>query len=242
MKFDLNCDLGEGEPPARTAALMRLIGSANVACGGHAGTIASMRLCVDLAIRNGVKLGAHPGLAGPAGFGRSKAVIEPDALENLIREQVGRLHECATRQGAHLHHVKLHGTLYHLTDSDPQLAQRYAQTIAAQWPGLKLFARAGGPMAAAARLAGVEVWPEAFLDRGYADDGTLIPRTAPNALLGSARAVVTRLVELQRHGTILSASGRKLFLHPKTLCIHSDTPGATRLARAVATVLAHAAE
>src|SRR5688500_18309234 len=118
MRFDLNCDLGEGEPRARTEALMRVITSANVACGGHAGDLASMERCVALAKKFKVRLGAHPGTADRAGFGRGELKITPAELELLLLQQVGTLERIARAHGVKLHHIKLHGALYHATERD----------------------------------------------------------------------------------------------------------------------------
>ena len=235
MKFDLNCDLGEGEPRGRTEALMRAITSANVACGGHAGTAASMRLCVRLAKRYSVRLGAHPGLPNTKNFGRGHAEVDPDELESLLLNQIGALEVIAREQRVGLHHIKLHGALYHASETDPKVARRYVRTVVEHWPHLKIFALTGGRIAALAPHAGVNVWEEAFLDRGYRDDGTLVPRTQPGALVTTVKEVSARLKGLRTKGELLSISGKALQLRPRTLCIHSDTPHAARLARAVQT-------
>ena len=240
MNFDLNCDLGEGEPRARTAALMRAITSGNVACGGHAGSVASMRSCVRLANRFGVRLGAHPGWRDTTGFGRAECDVTANDLELILLQQVSALERIAREQRVPLHHVKLHGELYHSAESDPVLARRYAETVAREWPQAKIFARVGGRVAAAARRKGVVVWPEAFLDRGYRDDGTLVPRRERGALLTTARQVLARLRRLQGAGAISSVSGKLLRVRARTLCLHSDTPHAIRLAEAVARCLARA--
>jgi UPF0271 protein len=232
MKFDLNCDLGEGEPRARTEALMRLITSANVACGGHAGTTASMKLCVRLAKKDGVRLGAHPGPPCKDDFGRGAIKATPQQLERWLLEQVGALQGVAREHGVRLHHIKLHGALYYASETDPQLARCYIRTVRREWPRVKIFALAGGSVADVAGRAGITVWEEAFLDRGYRDDGTLVPRGEPGALMKTVREVLART--LQATGEVLSASGKVLRLFPKTLCIHSDTPRSVRLAQAVA--------
>jgi len=235
--LDLNCDLGEGEPLARTRALMRWITSANVACGGHAGDLASMTACVRLARQFGVRLGAHPGVASRADFGRGTAKVTPDELELLLLHQVGALERLARAGGVRLHHVKLHGALYHASEADPSLGKRYVQTVARWWPGVKVYVRAGGRVAELARRARVTAWHEAYADRGYRDDGTLVPRGEPGALLTDVSDVFERVRMLAADGAVQALSGKRLRLCPQTLCIHSDTPGAARLARVVAQVL-----
>jgi len=234
MKFDLNCDLGEGESRARTRALMRAITSANVACGGHAGTETSMRLCVRLAKQCSVRLGAHPGAPGTKDFGRGGVKVTPDELESWLLEQVGSLQRVAREQGVRLHHIKLHGALYHASEADANVAHRYVEVVAEHWPRVKIFAQAGGRVATLAERTGVGVWGEAFLDRGYRDDGTLVLRAEPGALLTTIKEVIARAERLQAKGEVLSVSGKVLRLRPQTLCIHSDTPDAVRLAGAVA--------
>jgi UPF0271 protein len=210
MKADLNCDLGEGEPLRQTAALMRWITSANIACGGHAGDLASMTACVRLAKEHGVHIGAHPGAEG----GRGEVQITPDELELLLLQQIGTLERVAQ---SNVHHVKLHGALYHLTDANAALARRYIQAIKQWRPKLIIYARAGGLTANLARRQRVRVWDEGFADRRYAPDGRLVPRTEPNALITEPKEALTQAQRLK----------------VRTICVHSDTPGSVTLVREI---------
>ena len=223
MNFDINCDLGEGEPALRTRALIRSATSVNIACGGHAGDIASMRLCVREALKYRVRVGAHPGLNDRENFGRSANAVTSQTLELLLLQQVAALEKIARAEGARLHHVKLHGALYHLTESDARLRGTYLAVINAHWPKLTIFARAGGRVIAQAKKARLEAWPEGFLDRGYLPDGRLTPRTDTNAILNEAE-VAERLGAIVR-GEFSVAAG------VRTWCIHSDTPGSVKIAR-----------
>jgi UPF0271 protein len=229
MSIDLNCDLGESEPRARTAALMRWISSANIACGGHAGNDASMRQCVRLAMRHHVHIGAHPGL--PSAFGRGEARITIEQFEVLIIGQISRLHHWVTAAHTILHHVKLHGSLYHATEDDERLASCYIDIVARRWPGIKIYARAGGLVVALARARGIEAWDELFADRGYRDDGALVPRDQPGAVLTNDSQVRSRVYAAKVRGMVVAQSGRRLRLPLRTLCLHADTPGAEHLAR-----------
>lgn len=226
--LDLNCDLGEWESPPRTRALMQRITSANVACGGHAGDARSMTRCVRLAREFGVRLGAHPGLPDRAGGGRIEARVTPDDLERLLVEQVGTLTALARTEGVRLHHIKLHGALYHATERDPRLARHYLAVVTRRWPGAVIYARAGGRVAALAGRG--QVWGEAFLDRAYREDGTLVPRGEPGALLPTLRAMREQARNLMERGEVITRSGKRIPLLAKTLCLHSDTPQAVRLA------------
>jgi UPF0271 protein len=231
MKLDLNCDLGEGEPRALTRALMRCITSANVACGGHAGDLESMGHCVALAKRWRVRLGAHPGPWSRGDFGRGPLKLAADELELLLIHQVGALERLARKQNVRLHHIKLHGALYHASEADESMARTYLSAVRAWWPRCIVFARAGGTVARLAKRAGVRIWEEAYLDRGYRDDGTLVPRDAPSAILGDKQLVKQRLERLVVDGVIETVSHQPLKLQPKTLCLHSDTPKAVQFAK-----------
>lgn len=235
MKLDLNCDLGEGEPIARTRALMRWITSANVACGGHAGDAQLMEACVRLASAGGVRLGAHPGPWARSDFGRSAVSVTPDELELLLLQQVGALERIARAHRVRLHHIKLHGALYHATEADEALARRYLRVVRRWWPRCVVYARAGGLVARLARDIPsddrVTVWPEAFADRGYRDDGTLVPRGEPGALLETAGEVRARGQLLAAMGAVESVHGCRLKLQPRTVCVHSDSADAARRLR-----------
>ena len=239
MKLDLNCDLGEGEPLARTRSLMLRVTSVNVACGGHGGDLKTIEACVRLARQQGVRLGAHPGPWSRSDFGRGIVQFEPDQLELLLLHQVGALERVARANRIRLHHVKLHGALYHASEESEALANRYAAAVARYWPQTKIYARAGGRVARVARRAGLVVWEEGFADREYRDDGTLVPRTEPNAMLLEPKLVVERVRRLLNDRAVIAASGNRVPLRPQTLCIHSDTPRAARLVQAVVNVLRH---
>ena len=237
MKFDLNCDLGEGEPRIRTCALMRRVTSANVACGGHAGDVESMRECVVLAKEQGVRLGAHPGWWDRVGFGRSTAYLTPDELELLLLHQVGALEKIARASGVALQHIKLHGALYHATEADECLGRRYVDTIARWWPDAIIFARSGGSVVRWGRRANVRVWEEVFADRAYHDDGSLVSREQMNALVRNPAAVSERVHLLRERGEIESVTGRCLRMRADTICLHADTPHAIQIAEVVSKML-----
>ncbi|MBI2948330.1 MAG: LamB/YcsF family protein [Verrucomicrobia bacterium] len=236
-KIDLNCDLGEGEPIARTRALMRWITSANVACGGHAGTVESMRRCVRLAKQFRVRLGAHPGPWSRSDFGRSAVQLASDELELLLLQQVGALERIAKGAGVRLHHIKLHGALYHASEGDKELGERFVKCVAQWWPDAIIYARASGDVARLAKKNGVNVWEEGFADRGYEGDGKLVPRGKPSALLMGLRQVEQQVHLILAYRQVETLAGGRLPLHPQTLCVHSDTPGSALMARVVRRML-----
>ncbi len=231
IPLDLNCDLAEGEPAEHTSALMAHITSANIACAGHAGTEATMRHAIDLGKSLGVRLGAHPGL--PGHFGRASAAgLTPAGFRALLDDQVGRFLMLAEAAGAAMRHVKLHGALYHATETSPVLRDAYIAFMNARAPHATIFALAGGHTAAAARAAGLTAWDEVFADRAYLPDASLVPRSEPGAVIGDPAAVADRVAGLARGQPITAIDGTPLVLHPRTLCIHSDSPLSLALAQA----------
>jgi UPF0271 protein len=229
----LNCDLGEGEPLVRTRQLLAHVTSANIACGGHAGDVITMQRCVRLAKRYRVRAGAHPGLWDKENFGRSEVVIDGRELEVLLLQQVAAFERITAGESVKLHHIKLHGALYHATERDPQLAEAYLKIVRSWWPKVIVYALADGTVARTAPRAGVEVWQEAFLDRNYRDDGSLVPRGEADALVSELSRIKDRLIALSKQGGVTTRSGAWLPLLPQTLCIHSDTPHAAQIVRAL---------
>jgi UPF0271 protein len=223
--WDLNCDLGEGEPWTRTRALLRQVTSANVACGGHAGDALTMERVVVEAKALGVRLGAHPGVAGA--FGRGDVVLSPRQLQTFVLQQVGALDLLARWHGSELHHIKLHGALYHAVEKDDTLGRAYVDAVARWFPKVKIYARAGGRVLTLAAKAGVSAWAEGFID------GQLVPRNQDGALLTRTREITERLREWQQTGGWKSLEGSWVAVPARTLCLHGDTPGAVALARAI---------
>jgi UPF0271 protein len=240
--IDLNCDMGEGFgawPPIADDALMPLVSSANVACGFHASDPRIMRRTVRLARQHGVAVGAHPGFRDLAGFGRRMLAATPDEIADDLVYQVGALQGFCRAEGVPLVHVKPHGALYNAAARDAALARAIAQAVRAVDPGLWLVALAGSALAEAGRAAGLRCVEEAFADRGYAPDGTLLPRDRPGALVTDAAAVAERVARLAREGVIRAADGTDLRVAARTVCVHGDTPGAVDLARAIRARLDH---
>lgn len=230
---DLNADLGEGEPFERTQALLRWLDSANIAAGGHAGDDDSIRRCLVACRELGVRAGAHPGWPSRETFGRDPLdAVTPAQLEELLAEQVERVARFARAERVALHHVKLHGALYHAVEQSPELASTYLRLMRQRWPGVIVFARAGGRLTQCAAGEGVTVWAEGFLDRGYAADGTLVPRGQPGALLTSAEAV-QRWREFREGGGWRSVDGTFLALAPRTLCVHGDSAASLEILQRV---------
>jgi UPF0271 protein len=190
-----------------------------------------------MARQHSVRLGAHPGPWSRSDFGRGPRRFAADEFELLLLHQVAALERIARANGVRLHHIKLHGALYHASEESDALARRYVAAVGRFWPHAKIYARVGGRVARIARRARIILWEEAFADRGYRDDGTLVPRTEPKALLMETGLVIERVRRLLVEDGVIAVSGKHIPLRPQTLCIHSDTPQAAEIAQAVVNAL-----
>jgi UPF0271 protein len=232
---DLNADLGEGA--AADAALLRVITSANIACGGHAGDERTMREAVRAALAHGVGIGAHPSYPDRAGFGRRVVAISHRDLVASIAEQIAQLARIAGEEGGALAHVKAHGALYNQAVRDEAVAGAIGEAVLAVDPALLLVALSRSPMAEVFRAMGLRVVEEAFADRGYTKDGSLVPRDRPGALVTDPAAAAARAVRMVRDGRVESVDGAPVVVRAQTLCVHADTPGSERIAAAVRAAL-----
>lgn len=239
--IDLNADVGERDDLAAVEEeLLEVVTSVNVACGGHAGDAGTMERVVRAALARGVAVGAHPSYPDREGFGRRVLPMPPDALAVSVAEQVAALRGVAERCGARLAHVKPHGALYNAAAKDPILARAIAVGVARVAPGGVLVGLAGSEMLAAFAEAGFAVAAEAFADRGYEADGSLTPRGRPGALKASAGEAAAQALSIALRGEVVSAGGSRVPVDAKTICLHSDTPGAVAFARAIAARLREA--
>jgi 5-oxoprolinase (ATP-hydrolysing) subunit A len=230
--IDLNADVGEGQQAA-DAALLPLVSSANIACGLHAGDPTTMRATVALALRHGVAIGAHPGFADRAGFGRRPQPLTADQVADLVLYQLGALHAIARAEGAVLRHVKPHGALYNQAETDEALGVAILTGIRAFDPTLRLVGRAGSAMQRAAQALRHPFTPEAFADRAYRADGSLLPRSEPHAVLNDADEVAVQVRSLVTDGEVRANDGSRVAVAFETLCLHGDTPGSADLAARV---------
>jgi UPF0271 protein len=226
VTLDFNCDLGEGA--GHDAELMPLITSANIACGAHAGSLEIMIETIELAVRRNVGVGAHPGYFDLENFGRVERAISGEEASRLVLMQIEQAYEVA---GPALRHVKLHGALYNQVARDERLAESVVADFARLWPDLALFALAGSPLARVAQSRGVRVAEEVFADRTYQADGTLTPRTEPNALITDVEGAVAQALRLVREGVVRAADGTDVKIKADTLCLHGDGPHAVAFAK-----------
>lgn len=223
-RIDVNADLGEEK--GEDAAIMRYISSCNIACGGHAGNSETIRDAIQLAHARGLRIGAHPSYPDRAGFGRLNMKISPSELENSLEAQMRLLTDQLDGLGIPLHHIKPHGALYNDACVDPALAHSIALFIKCQHPTVKLYAPYASKLADAAHAIGVEVWHEAFVDRLYHPDLTLVKRSEQGAVLSSWEAICGQVDELLVRQRVRTSDGGWKSLKVDTLCLHGDHPRA----------------
>jgi UPF0271 protein len=236
MNIDLNSDLGESFGAWRMgddAALLDIVSSANVACGFHAGDPAGILQTLSDAHARGVVVGAHVAYPDLAGFGRRAMDVASADLQADVIYQIGALQGLAAAAGTRVRYVKPHGALYNTIAQDPRQAGDVIAAIRAIDPKLRLVALAGSPLIQWAREQGLCVVAEAFADRGYMPDGSLVPRRHNGAVLHDAGLVAERMVRLATEGTITAVDGSTLRLQADSICVHGDSAGAVEMARQV---------
>ena len=235
--MDLNADLGESFGRWRLGddeALVRHLTSANVACGFHAGDFVVMERTVALCAGAGVAVGAQPGYPDLLGFGRRQLPMPPDEVESAVRYQIRALEAYCRAHAVEMQHVKPHGALYNTAARDPALAAAIARAVAGFSRGLALVGLASSePMASAAADARLRFVPEAFADRAYAPDGSLIPRSEQGALTTDPSQAAAQAVAIAIDGNVRASDGTPVPVNAESICCHGDTPGAVEIAAAV---------
>jgi UPF0271 protein len=243
VTLDLNADLGEGFGRwtlGDDGALLDVVTSANVACGFHAGDATTMRRVCVRAVERGVAIGAQVGYRDLAGFGRRFIDVDPHELTQDVIYQIGALDGFARVAGDRVRYVKPHGALYHAIGHHVEQAAAVVEAVLEYDRSLPVLGLPGSVWLRLAERSGLRVVHEAFADRAYAADGTLVPRQRPGAVLHDAEQVVRRCVALARGEPIEDVEGQPLRLSPQSVCVHGDTPGAADLARRVRAALVEA--
>jgi UPF0271 protein len=236
LRIDLNADVGESFGAYTIgcdAGVMTSITSANIAAGFHAGDPSVLRATIGLAVSKGVAVGAHPGFPDLAGFGRRDMKLAPREVEDLVLYQIAAVAGVASTQGARLQHVKPHGALYNMAARDPELAHAIATAVAAFDPSLIVMALPGSRLLDAARSLHLPVAAEAFADRAYEGDGSLVSRTRRGSVIHDEIEVVSRAVRIATQRLVRAVDGTDVPIEAQTICVHGDTPGADRLAAAI---------
>lgn len=231
MRIDFNCDLGEG--CGDDAAIIPLITSASIACGGHAGDEATMRATLRLCREHGVAAGAHPSYPDRAGFGRQEMALAPEAVSATVREQILRLMDAAAAEGMRLAHVKPHGALYNVAARDRRVAEAIATAVVGIDPELMLFGLSGSPLTTAGEAVGLRVAHEVFAERRYEADGSLTPRSRDDAAIHDLDEAIAQVRGFVRDGSVLARTGERIALRADTLCLHGDRTDAAQFAKAI---------
>ncbi len=234
--IDLNADLGEGFGRWQLTddeRLLSVVTSANVACGFHAGDAATMRRVCEQAAERGVRIGAQVSYRDLAGFGRRAMEVPPAELAAEVAYQIGALEVFARAAGTRVSYVKPHGALYNRVVHDEEQGAAVVEGVLLADATLPVLGLPGSRLLELAAKAGLPAVTEAFADRAYTEQGTLVPRGQDGAVVTDAEAVVERSVGLARAGLVTSRSGARVEVRARSLCLHGDTPGAVELARRV---------
>jgi UPF0271 protein len=236
VPIDLNADLGEGFGVwslGDDEGLLAVVSSANVACGFHAGDPSIISRVCRSAAAQGVAVGAQVSYRDLIGFGRRRLDVPPDELVADVVYQLGAVQALARAAGTAVTYVKPHGALYNSAAVDPDIAACVVEAVLAVQASLPVLCQPGSQLAVAAAAAGLAVVAEAFADRAYNPDGTLVSRTQPGSMITAENAVIERCLRLARHGEVVAIDGSVISVPAASLCLHGDTPGAVPLAQAV---------
>ena len=239
-RINLNADLGESFGAwsmGRDGEMLQLVDSANIACGFHAGDPLVMRQTVATARRHGVSIGAHPSFPDLQGFGRRRIDMAPAEVEAMVVYQIGALQGIAAAEQHRVTHVKPHGALNNLACENLDLARCIARAVRAVGPDLILLAPALSALVRAAGEAGLGVVEEIFADRQYTDDGNLVPRSHPQAMVHGAEASVRHVMAILNGAALVSIHGKRLPCSAGSICVHGDNAEAVATAQAVRAAL-----
>lgn len=231
LTCDFNCDIGEGI--GNDEAIMPFITSANISCGFHAGNGDTIRHTMALAIKHNVFVGAHPSFRDRENFGRKEMHLGHDKLYAIVLEQLIKMDLIAKEKGTKLHHLKPHGALYNMAAKDAEIAGTIAQAIQDFNEDLILYGLSNSYLIDEAKALGLKTASEVFADRTYQDDGSLTPRSRPDALIENEEQCIKQVLQMVREGTVTSTNGKIIPIVVDTICIHSDGKHAVSFARKI---------
>ena len=234
LKIDLNCDLGESyyeNVIGNDTEIMPYISSCNIACGFHGGDSLTIQKTIDLAIKYGVSIGAHPSFPDLENFGRKYMKLSAEELAACLRYQIGVLYAVTKLRGGTLKHVKPHGALYNAASIDFDLAVQIGKVIKEIDENLVFLGMANSEMEKAANYLEIPFAKEVFADRNYTDDGFLVPRINKNAVITNEKSVLDRSLKMVLEQNIVTENKKNILLKPDSICVHGDTPNATKLVK-----------
>ena len=229
--IDLNCDLGEGM--ANDPLIMPFISSVNIACGYHAGDSATMKQTLELAMQYSVAAGAHPSFPDRENFGRTEMYLPPQQIYDLVKDQVETLANMAVKYNYPLHHVKPHGALYNMAAKDEELSTSVCKAILDLDSNLIVYAPATSKLASVATSMHLKTCHEVFADRSYRSDGSLVPRSQPNALIDNEEAMSKQLLQILTQQSLTAEDGKTIPVKADTICLHGDGEQALEFARLI---------
>ena len=227
ITIDINCDVGEGV--GNEAQLIPLISSCNIACGGHAGDVETATEVIRLAKTHGVKIGAHPSYPDRENFGRKSMDISPQELISSIQTQLDLFSSLLKKENAELNHIKAHGALYNDLAKDTSLAKTFIKAVKPYLGRAKLYAPFNSAIAELARASKIGVVYEAFADRHYNDDLSLVSRTSSQALITNPAKALEQVKSIAVKSNVASVTGNIVELKAETFCVHGDTPSALQI-------------
>jgi 5-oxoprolinase (ATP-hydrolysing) subunit A len=233
--IDLNCDLGEGL--TTDEQIIPLISSANIACGYHAGDVDTMKRTIELCLQHNVAIGPHPSWPDKENFGRTEMQKTAEEIYDIVTAQLFTIAQLAKEQGAVLHHVKPHGALYNQSAKDKTIAAAIAKAVYGFDPSLILFGLSGSVSLTEATALGLQTAHEVFSDRTYRDDGSLTPRSQPNALITDEQTSLQQILQMINTNTVTTLTGEIITLKADTICIHGDGSNAVAFAKTISSAL-----
>jgi len=228
---DLNCDMGEGI--GNDEAIMPFITSANISCGFHAGNGDTIRQTMALAVKHGVHIGAHPSFRDKENFGRKEMHLGHDKLYAIVLEQLIKMDLIAKEKGTRIHHIKPHGALYNMAARDAEIAATIAQAVKDFDEEFILYGLSNSDLITEAKALGLKTASEVFADRTYRDDGSLTPRSQPNALIEDEEQCIQQVLQITKQGTVTTTSGNIIPIVADTICIHGDGKHAVSFAKKI---------
>ena len=240
MRIDLNSDLGESfgrYTLGNDAAVLERVSSANIACGFHAGDPVVMQKTVGLCRASGVRVGAHPGFPDLVGFGRRQMQVSADELRTMVIYQVGALKTFCDAAGVKLQHVKPHGAMYNMAGKDEQMARAICEGVYAVDPSLILLGLSGSKLVAAAKKVGLRAAKEVFADRAYEEDGSLVARSKPGAMITDEEEAIARVVSMVTEHKVKAITGKEIAIEADSICLHGDSPKAVLFAEKISAAL-----
>lgn len=240
LKVDLNCDMGESfgnYTCGMDQEIVPYISSANAACGFHAADPLVMEKTTELCKVHQAAIGAHPGFPDLVGFGRRRLQVSRDELRAMVIYQIGALQAFCKAKGLRLQHVKPHGAMYNMAGQDEGMADAICSAIQAVNPTLILLGLSGSRLLSAARKAGLQAASEVFADRAYEEDGSLVARTKPGAMITDEQEAIARVLSMVRQQRVTAVTGREIPVQADSICLHGDSPKAVLFAQKISRAL-----